>query len=162
MITYTITPASAQAAVRTAINRSLACQPAARLRLVPAAAPAPAWYPTPASMANNPEAYSDVYEDQQFAQKGGDQPVITITISAETPSAALDELASFAVVARSQRAQAVAAPARRKASPAPVPIHDDGPICPDHGTARVSQFGGLYCPAKTDAGHCKWTDKAAA
>ena len=32
--------------------------------------------------------------------------------------------------------------------------------CPDHGRAKPSKFGGLYCTASLPSGgHCKWTSK---
>ncbi len=35
---------------------------------------------------------------------------------------------------------------------------NNGQVCPDHGVARPSRFGGLYCPqpAATASGWCDW------
>lgn len=56
----------------------------------------------------------------------------------------------------------VTAPARRPAPAAPQPPPAAGPTCPDHGLARPSQRGGLYCPGITaDGAYCPWTFKPA-
>jgi len=36
---------------------------------------------------------------------------------------------------------------------------EDPELCPDHGTAKASKFGGLYCPAQIseDGDYCHWT-----
>jgi hypothetical protein len=34
----------------------------------------------------------------------------------------------------------------------------NGPVCPEHGLAKVSRWGGLYCPVPNPdtGGFCKW------
>lgn len=54
----------------------------------------------------------------------------------------------------------VRTPASAPAAPHPSPAA--GPTCPDHGLARPSKRGGLYCPGVTaDGAYCPWTFKPA-